>query len=183
MPAIELRTSRARALRLVLLSLVMVAGSLFVALVVPDGELHGPLLAAGPTGIRVVGWTGVAFFGFAVYRAVALVFDRAPRIRIAPDGLWARDLRLGTIPWDDVLDARLVKVSGTELVTLTLAERHVSGLGKAARAIAAANQGIVGAPFALGAAGLEVDARALLGLVERARAEHARPSGRAAAIG
>jgi len=149
--AIILRRSRRKWLRYLVASIGFTACGIFL--------MNGPRKPADVS----TGLDGILFFGFcALVAAWQLLTDR-PQVVIDDRGVFMRSARLGLIPWNEILDAQVLKGQGMEVIWLQLADpkRFVDGLGPSRRWVIRLNEIFGFKPICFSVNGLEVQARAI----------------------
>lgn len=65
----------------------------------------------GSRGWAVAGWMGVAFFGSVLPLILRMAARRGPMLVTDARGVDFRELPIGVVPWDDVVDLRVGKLS------------------------------------------------------------------------
>ena len=72
----------------------------------------------------VIGILSILFFGIGLVLIPTRLFDRKPRVIINDEGIFDRTLDIGTIEWQDIKDAYLQSVHGTEFISLDLEDNN-----------------------------------------------------------
>jgi hypothetical protein len=168
---IEIKASPGRMLRVAGMALLMAGVSLWVRWIGAHGELHGPLLVLGRTGLAVLGWFGLAFSLAGLVASVRGAFDRRPRVTLTAEGLEVRQLGVGLIPWRDLLEVRLVRIQKQPFLELDLRdpEAYLARMSGPRRALVRVNALVGCGTFFVNPAGLTMDAEALGALLVRYR--------------
>lgn len=126
---ITLYSSRAKYIKLLLGSLLFVAGGVF-------------LVTSHHTAEKlVVGWLCIGFFGLGVPIALKQLLSSKPRVVITDAGVLDHTLGVGIIEWSDINAARVVTIHKQAFITLALAddEKYLSRIPKWQKTMAQAN--------------------------------------------
>lgn len=91
-----------------LLSLIFVAGGIFILFVGKDLKA------------TLIGWSCIIFFGFGLLIFLRQIFDTRPRIVINQIGIFDRTLDVGVIEWRDIEHAYLNSIFGNDFISLVL---------------------------------------------------------------
>ena len=153
--AVQFRNSKPRYALLLLLALGFVAGA--IALLLHDARLHAQLAA----------WACLLFFGACALVFARQLFDPRPRLVLDAAGVTDRTLGIGTIPWREIVDARLHRAGRQPFIGLALRNegQWLDRLGPWQRRIARANRGAGFDAFNLNLSGLRADPDAVLAQV------------------
>lgn len=116
-------------------------------------------------------WLGIAFFGgLGIPTAVYQIRDTRPRLVIDREGVMDRTLRVGVIPWNEIVGARLVSCFGQEFIALSVRDPRVfvERLSPFWRKVSVANKAITSSELNLNLSGLPIRGREMLALIEAA---------------
>jgi hypothetical protein len=91
---------------------------------------------------RAVGWFGVVFFGLGFIMIPVKLVTSGPQVMINDEGIEARRLGVGLIPWQDIDSLSLASVNRTRFLNIwvTDPEKYISILPKWKRAVALIQQ-------------------------------------------
>ncbi len=120
MEKIIVKNSIRKYVLLSILTLIFVAGGIFILFVGKDLEA------------TIISWLSIIFFGFGQIVFLFQIFDSRPRIVIGDEGIFDRTLDIGVIEWQDIEDAYLNSVFGNDFISLVLKdnEKYLSRTSK-----------------------------------------------------
>lgn len=162
------RSSRKRLALLLLGSLVMVAGSLWLT------GLLGPVEVPLPDAVRVVvAVVGLVFFGTAgCYFGYGLVVRR-PAVVLTPDGLddRASGSAAGLVPWSEITGTEVIAMGRQPMLAVHVSDPAavLARQGRAARGLMRQNAKLTGSVVTLPLATVDVPQERLVEEVERFR--------------
>jgi hypothetical protein len=168
MTPIALGPSRGRLALLLLVSLAFVFGGVVIVL------LHADFRAT------LAGWSSIVFFGGCGAVFVTQLLDARPRIVVDETGVFDRTLRVGVIPWREILGAEVREIAQNRFIALRLRDPHMftARLGAVHRRLTETNTALGFEPLNLNLGAVEVDPYALAELIakeaERRRETEAR---------
>jgi hypothetical protein len=155
MTPIVLGPSRGRLALLLLVALAFVFGGVFILLVGHD--LRATL----------TGWSSIVFFGACAAVFVVQLLDARPRVVIDDAGVFDRSLRVGVIPWREILGAEVREAAQNRFIALRLRDPHkfTSRLGAVHRGLAQTNTALGFEPLNLNLSAVDAYAYALAELI------------------
>lgn len=132
MTAFEARSTPLRVILLALLAAGMTALSFWVT-----------RIGSGDLAVMVVGYVGVAFFGFGTAVIASRLGSLGVEVRIDERGVYVRRYRPDPIPFEAIRGAGVLVIERQKMLALHLhAPDEYPAAGRAARALAAANAGM-----------------------------------------
>ena len=130
MPLLIVKNSIGKYLLYGLLSLVFVAGGIFILSVGKDLKA------------TLIGWSCIIFFGFGLLVFLRQILDTRPRIVIDENGIFDRTLGVGVIEWQDIQHAYLNSIFGNDFISLVLHdnEKYLQRISKGKAKLAKYNR-------------------------------------------
>jgi len=107
MTTLVARNSRTRYILFLILALAFVAGGIVLVVHEKGGTDWGA-------------WAGIVFFGACALVFIRQLCDARPRLVIDAQGIFDRTLRVGVIPWDDIVGAYPKSIYGNDFICLEL---------------------------------------------------------------
>lgn len=124
MEKIEIMPSRKRLVILVLLGLLLVAGSLFVIyLSLQENSTFTVSRMPVPNFLlTIIGAVGTLMFGYFGFYALKRLANPTPSLVLSKDGFTdnASAIGAGTIRWEDINGLQIVKISGQKMMGLSV---------------------------------------------------------------
>lgn len=156
------RYSRRKVAPLVLMSAV------FVLICLAMVGFFGPVESdrMGPQAQILVGWLGIAFFGFALIMLSSRLVSGGLACRIDSAGVHEPKVSSRTIPWDKIEKVGVARVTSQWMIAVVLAGDYARSLSLIRRVLIAANESWFG--FSIGLSPVGTD-RTLDDYVEAAR--------------
>lgn len=157
MTPIVLGPSRGRLVLLLLVALAFVFGG--AVMVITGRDLETTL----------TGWASIVFFGGGGAVFVTQLIDARPRIVLNDAGVFDRSLRVGVVPWCEILGAEVRDVASNRFIALRLRDPHAftARLGPVHRRLAEANTALGLPPVNLNLSAVDADAYALAELIAK----------------
>jgi len=149
--------SRGRLMLLLLASLAFVFGGVVIVFMGHDFAR------------AVTGWSSIVFFGACAAVFVAQLLDARPRIVVNDAGVFDRTLRVGVIPWRDILGADVREIANNRFFALRLRDPHslLARLGAVHRRLAETNTALGFEPLNLNLTAVDADPYALAELIAK----------------
>lgn len=140
---LEFHNSRLKLVGLLCLTILLVAAGYFCT----------TLPALLP---RVIGWVGVCFFGLGFIVIPVSFFRSGAQVIIDLRGIEDRRMKIGVIPWEEIVEVRMARIESTKFLVLQLKEprRYLDQMKPWQRKLAAANRAIGFSDISIGFVGL-----------------------------
>jgi hypothetical protein len=108
---------------------------------------------------RLIGGACVLFFGGGALVALRQLFDSRPRLVIDDSGILDSTLGVGTIPWSEILDARVQSIQGNDFICLSVRnpEMWIHSYSPVQRALVSANKALGFTELNINLAGVAAD--------------------------
>lgn len=157
MTPIVLGPSRGRLALLFVVSLAFVFGG--VVIVIADRNFRA----------MITGWSSIVFFGGCAAVFATQLIDARPRIVVNESGVFDRSLRVGVIPWREILGADVREVAQNRFIALRLRDpqKFTARLGAVHRRLAETNTALGFEPLNLNLSAVDADPYALSELIAK----------------
>jgi hypothetical protein len=155
MPLLVVKNSVGKYILYGLLSLVFVAGGIFILSVGKDLKS------------TIIGWSCIIFFGFGLLVFLRQILDTRPRIVIDENGIFDRTLGIGVIDWQDIEQAYLNSIFGNDFISLILRdnEKYLQRISKPKAKLAKYNRTLGFETINLNLSGVNVKSKEIFDVV------------------
>lgn len=148
----------------------------FVLLIVAIGfSVTGLLMIIKSHEIKttITGWSCLLLFGGCVPLFVWQIIDSSPRLIIDDKGIYARSLKIGIIPWDEIEGAYIKSLGRQAFICLQLKdyEKYLPKSSSLTNAIAATNKALGLSPISLSFSGIDADINQVCELIIKKSAQ------------